>query len=89
MAIEFRKSGEILKSAKSETKKQEAPAKTKAILDALEKEAEMSKGKRQVSIRFDVEVLEYFEGFGMGWRTRLNQLCLDYVRRKKAQANPD
>jgi len=37
-------------------------------------------GKRLVSIRYDDEVLDFFEALGKGWQTQMNTILLQYVR---------
>jgi uncharacterized protein (DUF4415 family) len=36
--------------------------------------------KRPISIRFDEEVLEYFQRAGKGYQSRMNSVLLNYVR---------
>ena len=35
--------------------------------------------KKQLTIRLDQDVVEYFELQGKGWQTRINQVLADYV----------
>ena len=35
--------------------------------------------KRQLTIRLDPEVVEYFQSQGKGWQTKINEVLADYV----------
>jgi uncharacterized protein (DUF4415 family) len=36
--------------------------------------------KKQVAIRFDEEVLDYFRATGKGWQTRMNNVLKEWVK---------
>ncbi len=40
--------------------------------------------KQSVTVRFDPEVVDYFKSGGPGWQTRMNDVLLKEVRRKRA-----
>jgi uncharacterized protein (DUF4415 family) len=43
----------------------------------------MPKGKRQVSIRVDSDVLDWFKRQGKGYQTRINAVLRAYVRARR------
>ena len=38
--------------------------------------------KRQVTMRFDADVLEYFKGTGRGWQGRMNAVLRSFMERQ-------
>ena len=43
-----------------------------------------SNPRQQITLRLSPEVLEYFQGTGKGWQTRINQVLCDYVGQQLA-----
>lgn len=37
------------------------------------------------TVRFDRDVIDYFQEDGPGWQTRLNDVLVDYVKRKRSR----
>lgn len=42
--------------------------------------------KVPVSIRLNLEVVEYFKASGEGWQTRLNEVLQDYIKQHPSEA---
>jgi len=44
---------------------------------------EMPKGKKQITLRVDQEVIEWFRAFGKGYQTRINAVLKAYMEANK------
>ena len=45
---------------------------------------EMPKGKKQITLRIDQEVIEWFRAFGKGYQTRINAVLKAYMEANKS-----
>jgi uncharacterized protein (DUF4415 family) len=39
--------------------------------------------KRQVTMRFDADILDYFKGQGRGWQSRMNAVLRSFVEQER------
>ena len=47
-----------------------------------ERGAQVAPIKQLVSVRYSLEVLQYFKASGKGWQTRMNEALLDWVNQR-------
>jgi uncharacterized protein (DUF4415 family) len=47
-----------------------------------------TENKRQVTMRIDADILDYFKGQGRGWQSRMNAVLRGYVERDPSPAVP-
>jgi uncharacterized protein (DUF4415 family) len=48
-----------------------------------------TENKRQVTMRIDADILDYFKGQGRGWQSRMNAVLRGYVERAPSPVVPE